>query len=241
MRLSLSVLEKFLLKSGFEVTNHCDAASGLVLCTARREADQAFVTYPHPLYEFRGLDRDQCTLRMAGDVAAIWGLTPEALALKALAEFDLPPQGFACTRCGRCCLRLGDAARGRIAPEQVREWEAAGLTRILRLVRRVDRPAYVFYEAWVNPRTGRHFKRCPWLARLPGGGRGCAIHEHKPLKCRAYPYDSEGAQRQGCPGFDEVPEFEAPDFEVPEFEVPEFEKERVRAKGKPALPEQDAP
>jgi Fe-S-cluster containining protein len=105
----------------------------------------------------------------------------------------------------------------------------------------VDRPAYVFYEAWVNPRTGRHFKRCPWLARLPGGGRGCAIHEHKPLKCRAYPYDSEGAQRQGCPGFDEVPEFEAPDFEVPEFEVPEFEKERVRAKGKPALPEQDAP
>lgn len=204
MRLSLSVLEKYLLKQGFEMSDHCDPHSGLVLSVARREADGAELTYPNPLYEFRGLDRDQCALRLTEDMARIWGVAPEVMALKALAGFDLPPTGFSCQFCGRCCERLGDASRGRIAPEQVREWEAAGMTRILRLVRRVERPAYVFYEAWVNPRTGEFLKRCPWLMKLPGGGRGCAIHEHKPLKCRAYPHTAEGAQRQGCRGFDKA-------------------------------------
>lgn len=203
MRLSLSVLEKFLLKSGFEVANHCDAASGLILCTAERAQDGASLTYPHPLYEFHGLDRDRCTLRLAEDMAALWGLSPEALSLQALAGFDLPPEGFACRLCGHCCSCLGDASHGRVSPEEVREWTEAGLTRILRLIRRVDRPAYSFYEAWVNPKTGRYLKRCPWLVRLSQGGRGCAIHENKPLKCRAYPYNAESAQRQGCIGFDQ--------------------------------------
>lgn len=204
MRLSLSVLEKFLLKQGFEMTDHCDPVSELILTTARREADGASFTYPNPEYEFRGLDRDRCILQLCEDMAKAWGVAPEVMGLRALAEFDLPPAGFTCLRCGSCCAHLGDAARGRICPEQMRDWEEAGLTRILHLVRRVERPAYVFYEAWVNPHTGEFFKRCPWLVKLPEGGRGCAIHEHKPLKCRAYPYTREGAQRQGCRGFDKA-------------------------------------
>ena len=200
MRLGLSVLEKYVLRRGFELADRCD--QGLVLTRARHRGLEAELVYPKPTYHFLHLDREAVTQRLLAELAAVEGLTPQAMALKALAEFDLPPQGFACLRCGTCCQRLPDAVRGRVSVEEVQEWERLGREDILAHVTRVERPGYRLYLAWTDPATGLYLERCPWLAPLAPdqerGGMGCAIHDVKPLKCRAYPAGLEAARRTGC-------------------------------------------
>lgn len=200
VRLSLSVLEKFLRRRDWAVTQLADPHTGLLLARAE-SPDGRTLTYPDPHLLFTGRDR-RADLDTALDRAAeLLGLPRPELDRRALETFDRLPGHFACTGCGKCCARLGDAARGQFSPEELDMWRAAGLERILRFVGREERKGYVLFPAWVHPGTGAFLKKCPWLRKEPGTSRHlCAIHAFRPLKCRAFPLDEAQASRIACPG-----------------------------------------
>ena len=166
--------------------------------------------YPKPTYLFHGRDRAADCVALLTDMAALLGRSPVDLAAEALAGLATPLPGFACAQCG-CCCTTRDAFQGRVSPEEVDAWARLGLTRILRLVGRVDRPGphgrpgYSFYRAWIDPHTGRAYRSCPWLRTLPDGRSACRIQAHKPLKCRAFPFHADHARRMGCRGLDQGP------------------------------------
>ncbi len=207
---SLSILEKHLLRLGFALRDHCDARSGLVttVATAPDGPNTGKLRYPKPTYLFHGRDRAADTMALLADMALLLCRPPSVLAQQALAGLGVSPPGFACVQCGRCCTGNRDAFQGRVSPEEVEAWAALNLFRILRLVDRVDRPGphgqpgYSFYRAWIDPHTGRAYRSCPWLRSLPDGRFVCRIQGHKPLKCRAFPLNPAHADHIGCRGQD---------------------------------------
>jgi Fe-S-cluster containining protein len=200
---SLSALEKYLLRHGWELEDNCDPATGLVATTASRPGTGESLTYPKPAYLRPERDR-AVDLAMAMEaVARIEGVPTARLARDMAETLARTPDGFACRQCGQCCGRMRDAFQGRVSLEEVEYWQGLGLTRILRLVQARQTPNGAVFRAWVNPRTGRYLDRCPWLRKGPDGqARLCAIHAHRPLKCRSFPLSRDHAEYSGCRGFE---------------------------------------
>lgn len=43
--------------------------------------------------------------------------------------------------------------------------------------------------------------RCPFLAILPDGMKGCSIYDKRPLQCRTFPITSSDIEEAGCTGY----------------------------------------
>ncbi|WP_051261418.1 YkgJ family cysteine cluster protein [Desulfovibrio inopinatus] len=204
MEMSLSVLEKFMLKMGFQVGDIVDRTSGRITCRATAPNGWS-VDYPSPLYVYPEMDRRAETRALFERLAAWLGETNlEALTTSIITTCITSIEGFVCKNCGRCCTKVIDAYQGRVSPEELAEWIALGNKRVFRLVQKLDRPDYSLYRAFVNPKTQRYFPRCPFYGKTREGLMGCRIHAHKPLKCRAYPYNRLAAEYAGCRGFEHL-------------------------------------
>ncbi len=199
--LCLSMVEKYLIRQGWSVRDLWLPGKTEVWTAAQRPEGDCALRYPKPTLLTPGQDRSAALAELMDRLALLEGLNFEALSLKVMAEFSRPPLGYNCRMCGQCCTRFRDAWQGLVSVEEVEGWRRMGLASILRLVSEEKREGRVYYKAWVNPKTGEYFKRCPWLRRMEGG-MGCAIHLHKPLKCRTFPYTREQAEYSGCRAFD---------------------------------------
>jgi Fe-S-cluster containining protein len=199
--LCLSLVEKWLLRQGWQVSDFFDRAENRVLSRAQGPGGLALV-YPKPTHAKPGEDRAARLAAALQELAGLLGLDQGGLAERIRAEYDQAPPGFVCRLCGQCCGRLGDAHRGLVSVEEVELWRALGRADILRLVAVEEKPGLTRYVAWKNPKTGRHFKRCPWVVKVPGEPKYvCRIHAVKPLKCRAFPLSRGQAEYAHCPGF----------------------------------------
>ncbi len=209
MELSLSVLEKYLLKLGFQVQDHVDPQSGKIRTRASGPNGWE-VEYPAPLYVYTDVDRQSEVQRVLNQIALWLGISDtQALAKSVFATCIASIDGFICKNCGRCCTKVLDAYQGRVSPEELEEWMEQGNRRIFRLVERVERSGYSIYRAFINPKTHRYFSRCPFYGKTKSGQFGCRIHETKPLKCRAYPYSRLSAEYSGCRGFDHLEAYDS--------------------------------
>ncbi len=97
----------------------------------------------------------------------------------------------ACTQCGKCCIKYGDAGLGSASDEEIRMW-------------RRYRPDVLRYtdalgDLWLSPTTGEEMPRCPWLRKLPRQEKYiCRIHELRPDCCHGYPVNIDQMLRDGC-------------------------------------------
>lgn len=199
---SLSLLEKFLLRRGFEVRDRFQPLLGRTFTEAEHPESGLRFVYPHPKEEVEEEDRGGELAAALTEVATGLGMTVGELERELAAALEAHPEGWECRVCGGCC-RLRDAFQGTVSPEEVAAWRAAGRDDVLRLVERREKDGVTTWRAWVNPKTGAYFKRCPWLVKLPDlgeGCRGCRIHTARPLKCRAFPLFLRQAERVDCPG-----------------------------------------
>lgn len=203
MSVSLSALEKYLLRRGFTLSDGFDAGSRRVVTRAIDPEGRPALNYVHPGYDYHGLDRAAELSRAMAAAGLALGLDPAAMTAAVAAGLSTLPEGFACRQCGRCCACVRDAFQGRVSREEVDWWRQLGRTDVLRLIARQERPDYVLYAAWVNPKTGEHFKRCPWLVS-DGGHKRCRIHEVRPLKCRSFPLSREHAERLHCKAYEDA-------------------------------------
>lgn len=202
---SLSLFEKHLLKLGFTVTDRYEPLLGRVFTLAEHDRTGERLTYPHPKYVYADADRAAELAETLAAFAGARGQNAEELVAAMRQSLHAVPDGYACRACGACCS-LRDAFQSTLAPEEVEAWRRAGRADILRFVAPHEKDGCLSWRAWVNPKTGAYFRRCPWFARLPelGEGRyGCRIHDVKPLKCRAFPLNRRQAERIPCPGLGE--------------------------------------
>ncbi len=199
--LCLSMVEKYLIRQGWSVRDQWRPGLAEVLTLAQAPGGACELSYPKATVLVPGQDRPAALASLMAGLAEHEGTKPEALAVKIMAGFSLSPAGFRCRLCGQCCTRFRDAWQGIVSVEEVEGWRRAGLTSILRLVAEERREGRIRHRAWVNPKTGEYFKRCPWLRKVEGGV-GCFIHPYKPLKCRTFPYTREQAEYGGCRAFD---------------------------------------
>lgn len=108
--------------------------------------------------------------------------------------------GFACTRCGSCCLDLD--YHSECTAEDVALWRRLGREDILAWVGEEPGPQGPRYLIWRRPGTPLYAERCPFLRRVPGDTAFvCTIHDVKPAICRSYPGLRKHALRTGCKGF----------------------------------------
>ena len=203
LKLSLSLLEKYLIRKDWKVNDHFDRASGRVIVSAFREGSNAILEYPKPVYHYKGQDREADLALAMIRLSDLEQVELDVLARGILEEPLISPAGFSCTICGQCCERMRDAYQGLVSWEEVENWRSRGLNQILNLVSIEEREEYILYAAWKNPKTGRYLKRCPWLT-LFDGRRYCRIHVYKPLKCRVYPLSRLHGEYTGCRGFEQV-------------------------------------
>lgn len=114
---------------------------------------------------------------------------------------DTGMEGFACTRCGRCCLAL-DFHRECTA-EDVAVWREQGRGDILAWVHEESGPdGESVFRIWKNPTTGFYAEACPWLRRISGDRSFvCAIQDVKPAICLSYPGLRKHGMMTGCRGF----------------------------------------
>jgi Fe-S-cluster containining protein len=120
----------------------------------------------------------------------------------------MPPEGFRCKQCGRCCVDLHDAYQASASDEDIELWTAQGRDDILQWVSFIpvgkdeSGKMHYVYDIWISPGTGEDVDRCPWLRRLPKRDMYvCRIHEVKPQVCRDYPISRAHAEETGCRGF----------------------------------------
>ncbi|MEW5723983.1 MAG: YkgJ family cysteine cluster protein [Thermodesulfobacteriota bacterium] len=200
--MSTSLIEKYLLKRGMTLRDRWDPRQNKIMTLAVDEETGRCLAYPKSTFAYKDQDRAGLVARLLAELGDLEGLTAREAEARVFEEALRPPEGFSCQRCGRCC-RLGDSCLGLVSVDEVEKWQALGLSQILKLVVRVERPDYLLYVAWKNPKTGRFLPRCPWFRKERGEDRGrCLIHDYSPLKCRAFPFSREQAERAGCPGFE---------------------------------------
>jgi Fe-S-cluster containining protein len=200
--LSISLVEKYLLRLGWSLADTCDSRTNLITTLASAGELGPFLSYAKPSYSFTGRNRKEDLSQLIQQLSILEGVTPEIETRRIHQKNAAMPEGYICRRCGKCCTQMRDAFQGLVSEEEVDSWRALGLTRILRLVEREERKGYTIYTAWKNPKTHKFFRRCPWNRKVPGESNFfCAIHEHKPIKCRAFPLSRLHAEYAGCPGF----------------------------------------
>lgn len=83
-----------------------------------------------------------------------------------------------CNSCGKCCENYGHDGLSASAAE-IDLWETY----------RPDIARYVQDgKIWIDPSSGEHFARCPWLRESPDKTRFvCEIYDDRPDDCRYYP------------------------------------------------------
>lgn len=95
-----------------------------------------------------------------------------------------------CNSCGKCCENWG--ADGLSATrEEIAWWQD----------HRPDIAHYISDDGriWIDPDTGQHVSRCPWLTPAPDGRRKlCAIYAVRPEDCRLYPSNVKEMQLDEC-------------------------------------------
>jgi Fe-S-cluster containining protein len=201
MDLSLSAVEKYLLRHGWTVSDTCDPKTDLIMTTATSPNLGSTLSYPKPSFSFLGRNRKEELDGILRLLSIMEGVSPETETLRIRMEMACSPTDHSCIRCGKCCT-MRDAFQGVVSEEEVAYWRSRGLTGILNLVQRTERKGYTIHTAWRNPRTGEYFRRCPWIRKVPGQVlHSCAIHEHRPLKCRSFPLSRMHGEYSGCPGF----------------------------------------
>jgi Fe-S-cluster containining protein len=202
--LSLSLVEKYLLRLGWTVSDTCNLKTDLITTVASAGESGPVLSYAKPTYSFAGRDRKEDLNRLILQLSLLEGVSPEMEAQRIRQETAVVPEGYSCGRCGRCCTQMRDAFQGVVSEEEVEYWRSLGLTRILRLIEREERKGYTIYTAWKNPKTHEFFRRCPWYRKVHGElNYSCAIHEHKPIKCKSFPLSRLHAEYAGCIGFRE--------------------------------------
>jgi Fe-S-cluster containining protein len=83
-----------------------------------------------------------------------------------------------CNQCGKCCENYSDGGLSA-SEDEIKYWE-------------IFRPhIYSFVsdgKIWIDPKTGKQIKRCPWLRQLPNQGKYvCDIYYDRPDDCKHYP------------------------------------------------------
>jgi Fe-S-cluster containining protein len=94
-----------------------------------------------------------------------------------------------CNQCGKCCENYSDGGLSA-SDDEIEFWE-------------IFRPhIYSFVsegKIWVDPETGKQFKRCPWLRQLPNQGKYvCDIYYDRPDDCKHYPVTIEQMVKDEC-------------------------------------------
>lgn len=92
-----------------------------------------------------------------------------------------PPSG--CRACGACCEHYGGVLAATAA--DLDRWRTQGRCDLLS---RVGADGTI----WLDPVSGEHLLRCPFLDRLDPRAAHCTIHDTKPAICRAYPTEVHG-------------------------------------------------
>lgn len=94
-----------------------------------------------------------------------------------------------CNSCGKCCENWGNDGLSASA-EEIDWWET----------HRPDIARYVQDEKiWIDPATGKHFSRCPWLRASPDEMKlTCDIYDDRPEDCRYYPVEIADMIRDDC-------------------------------------------
>ena len=94
-----------------------------------------------------------------------------------------------CNSCGKCCEKYGHDGLSASA-EEIEAWETY----------RPDIARYVQDgKIWIDPTTGKHVERCPWLRKSPEGNKfTCDIYEDRPEDCRYYPVHIAEMIRDEC-------------------------------------------
>jgi Fe-S-cluster containining protein len=200
--LSLSLLEKYLLRNGWTVRDRTAPNTGMVMSVAEHDFFSETIHYCKPTFYYLEYDRCADVRQGISILARLEGRTVQEMESVICSAFDRPVQGFTCRRCGRCCGDTPDAFRGLVSVEEVMAWERNGHEHILRFIHQEERKGLVRYWAWWHPKKNMFFKRCPWLEKS-NGMFSCRIHPIRPLKCLGFPLFEEHALRIGCPGMDE--------------------------------------
>lgn len=105
---------------------------------------------------------------------------------------------FNCTKCGHCCLNLGDAYCTSCDSGDYDRWVNEKRQDILEYIECGD--------LWFSPITGDEVERCPWLRKVRNKEQyNCQINNTKPKHCREFPKSKRHALLCGCQGFGEVP------------------------------------
>ena len=124
--ISLSLIEKFLLKNGWLVKDSFDPASRTLLTRARREIPPDELIYPKPTYYYHRRPAEEVLGHVLEDLGRLETLDHSSLVLKINQSLETPPPGFDCRLCGQCCRRMRDAFQGLVTREEVRYWRAMG-------------------------------------------------------------------------------------------------------------------
>ncbi len=94
-----------------------------------------------------------------------------------------------CNSCGKCCEKYGGDGLSASA-EEIDWW----------VTHRPDIAHYVQDgKIWIDPATGEHVARCPWLRRSQDGRSfSCDIYDVRPEDCRHYPANVAEMIRDDC-------------------------------------------
>jgi Fe-S-cluster containining protein len=105
---------------------------------------------------------------------------------------------FKCQQCGRCCTKYSNGLTAKT--QDIARWRREKRGDILKHVKIFESEGVIMGgEIWINPKTGRKMRVCPFLVK--GKGRfSCSIHTTKPLVCSKYPFTGVGVDLRECKG-----------------------------------------
>ena len=94
-----------------------------------------------------------------------------------------------CNQCGKCCKNYSDGGLSATESE-IEFWE-------------IFRPNISRYVSagniWIDPDSGKRFKRCPWLRQLPDQEKYvCDIYYDRPDDCKYYPVTIDQMMKDDC-------------------------------------------
>ena len=107
---------------------------------------------------------------------------------------------FNCQQCGKCCSAYSGHLMAKA--QDIVRWRKEGRKDILSRVRVLEAQGVVAGgEIWINPRTGRKVRACPFLERNKKTKKArCLIQDTKPLVCRKYPFNGVKVRLDECNG-----------------------------------------
>lgn len=105
---------------------------------------------------------------------------------------------FECQQCGKCCTKYSSELTAKA--QDIVRWRKEDRRDILKHVRVLESGGVIMGgDIWLNPRTGRKTKSCPFLKKTREKFY-CLIHSTKPLVCRKYPFTGVNVRVGECPG-----------------------------------------